>query len=271
MATPPDLRSVYAVSAAQCDAFRRDGFIHLPGLCSPDEVAAWRTEIRRASAAGNRELRPLAERDTYGKAFLQTLNLRLIAPVIERFVTAPRFGGVAAALLGVEAVRLFHEQSLFKEPGGGATPWHQDQQYWPLDSEFCLGMWMPLVDCDEDMGVLRFAAGSHRLGRVDDLTISDASEATYARLISERGLTVRSEPMRAGDATFHWGWSMHGAGPNRTERLREAMIVTFFADGTRVATPRHQAQDYDRVNFLGGRRPGERADGPLNPLLAPPI
>ena len=59
---------------------------------------------------------------------------------------APRFAEVAARLLGVEGVRLYHDQGLFKEPGGGPTPWHQDGYYWPLDTERTITLWMPLVD-----------------------------------------------------------------------------------------------------------------------------
>ena len=39
---------------------------------------------------------------------------------------ARRVGSAAAAILGVESVRLYHDQALFEEPGGGFTPWHQD-------------------------------------------------------------------------------------------------------------------------------------------------
>ncbi|MEM9514691.1 MAG: phytanoyl-CoA dioxygenase family protein [Actinomycetota bacterium] len=41
---------------------------------------------------------------------------------------------VAAELLGVEAVRVYHDQALVNRAGGGRTPWHQDQWYWPLDT-----------------------------------------------------------------------------------------------------------------------------------------
>ena len=63
-----------------------------------------------------------------------------------------RFAGVAAALLGVDGVRLYHDQALFKEPGGGPTPWHQDQVYWPLATDRTITMWMPLVDLPDASG-----------------------------------------------------------------------------------------------------------------------
>jgi hypothetical protein len=38
-----------------------------------------------------------------------------------------RLAGIAAQLMGVDSVRLYHDQALFKESGGGRTPWHCDQ------------------------------------------------------------------------------------------------------------------------------------------------
>ena len=55
-----------------------------------------------------------------------------------------RLAGVAAKLLGVYAVRLYHDQALYKEPGGGIIPWHADQYYWPLSSDRCVTIWLPL-------------------------------------------------------------------------------------------------------------------------------
>jgi ectoine hydroxylase-related dioxygenase (phytanoyl-CoA dioxygenase family) len=79
-------------------------------------------------------------------------------------VLSKRFARVAATLLDVESVRLYHDQALCKEPGGGRTPWHQDQYYWPLDTDRTITLWMPVVDVPADVGSMTFASGSHRLG-----------------------------------------------------------------------------------------------------------
>jgi ectoine hydroxylase-related dioxygenase (phytanoyl-CoA dioxygenase family) len=116
------------------------------GLASADEVEAYRPAIEAAVARQTEAIPPLEARDTYGKAFLQVPNLWQRDPVIERFVLARRFARVAAELLAVDAVRLYHDQALCKEPGGGHTPWHQDQVYWPFETDRTITMWMPLVD-----------------------------------------------------------------------------------------------------------------------------
>ncbi len=43
--------------------------------------------------------------------------------------------------------------------------------------------------------------------------------------------------MSAGDATFHAGWTLHGAPPNLTGTLRSVMTVIYFADGLRAVEP----------------------------------
>ena len=264
----PELSSDYPLTAAQIEAFRRDGFVLLPGVCSWEEISPYRPVIQDVAGRLNRETRRLEERDTYGQAFLQTMQLRLHSRAVERFVLARRFGKIAAELLGAEGVRIYHDQSLFKEPGGGITPWHQDQYYWPLEGDAVVGMWMPLVEVDEAMGGMKFVAGSHRRGFMGQHEISDESQAIYERLIADEGHWVaEATPMRAGDATFHYGWTLHGAGPNHSDRMREAMIVAMFAEGTCVAAPANRSQEEDRVAFLASRAPGELAAGPLNPLV----
>ncbi len=145
----PDLASRYPITSEQATAFARDGHAVVRGLATPDEVTAYRSYLEATAARVNRETRPIDARDTYGAAFLQCCNLWQHDDAVARFVQAPRFAQAAADLLGTEAVRLYHDQALIKEAGGGHTPWHQDQFYWPLDTESTITMWMPLVDVDE--------------------------------------------------------------------------------------------------------------------------
>ena len=98
-------------------------------------MAAWSPVVRDVAMATNTETRPLSERDYYARAVLQMQNLWRRDERVRRFVFAPRFARVAADLLGVDAVRMYHDQAVFKEPGSTPTPYHQDQYYFPLDGE----------------------------------------------------------------------------------------------------------------------------------------
>ncbi|MFM7820610.1 MAG: phytanoyl-CoA dioxygenase family protein, partial [Actinomycetota bacterium] len=80
-------------------------------------------------------------------------------------------------------MRLYHDQALFKEPGGGITPWHQDHVYWPLDTTNTITMWMPLVDVPNEIGSVVFASGSHERGDLGGSEIGDDSQSHFDRLI----------------------------------------------------------------------------------------
>jgi ectoine hydroxylase-related dioxygenase (phytanoyl-CoA dioxygenase family) len=232
------------------------------------DLYSHRRSIESAMARFANEDRDLESRDTYGKAFLQVTNLWEKDDGVKRFVFEKKFAQIAADLLGVEKVRLYHDQALFKEPGGGRTPWHQDKFYWPLDTDKMVTMWMPLVDVDEEMGLVKFASGSHIDGAVENVEISDESEAMYGRHVEARGFAIDGpSQMRAGDATFHLGWTIHSAGANRSTRMREVMTIIYFADGARITEPRSKYQQADLEAWFPGQKVGDVAGSRLNPIL----
>jgi ectoine hydroxylase-related dioxygenase (phytanoyl-CoA dioxygenase family) len=264
----PDLARPHALPAACIDEFRAKGHTVVRGLASPAEIEAFRPAIVETALAHCRETRPLEARETYFKAFLQITNLWVHDPRVRAFVFARRFARVAAELLEVDGVRLYHDQALLKEPGGGYTPWHQDQNFWPLDTDRTLTMWMPLVDVPAEVGSMSFGSGSHRLGNLGDLFISDASHAALSARIRELGLRAETHgALAAGDATFHGGWTLHSAGPNPSRQTREVMTVIYFADGARVGPADHPVRTHDLAAWLRPCRPGDLAAGELNPLL----
>lgn len=267
-ASLPDLSQPYPLSPEQIADYREDGHILLRGVCSPAEIAAYEPAIVAAADRFNQETRPLEERDTYGKAFLQIMNLWVKDDAVRRFSLATRFGKIAADLMGVDGVRMYHDQALFKEPSGGPTPWHQDQGYWPLETAHTITLWMPLVDIPAEVGSMTFGSGTQSLGWVGDLPISDKSEHTLTQLIAERGITRKGYgAMAAGDATFHAGWTLHGAPGNPTLNMREVMTVIYYADGERVAEPKTPNQEADRQNWFLGTAPGALAASEINPLI----
>ncbi len=262
------LDSPYALSPEQIRHYQADGHVRLHAVASPLEIATHGPAIRDQVYRLSQGTRPLAERDTYGKAFLQVGGLRHHDEGCRRFVLARRFGRIAAELMGVDGVRIYNDQALFKEPGGGHTPWHQDQVYWPLSTPHTTTMWMPLVPVPEAVGSMRFVSGSQRFGQIVDLTIGDASQAYYEAFIAEHGLEVVGYgAMRAGDATFHSGWTLHHAAGNPTPGTREVMTVIYVADGARLIAPDSSERATDLRELFPGLGPGDLAASALNTLV----
>ncbi|CAL1518499.1 phytanoyl-CoA dioxygenase family protein [Chitinophaga sp. MM2321] len=267
--TLPDLNNFINISDDQTQQFSRDGHIFIPGILSKEEVAAYRDVIVEAADKYNSETRKLADRDTYGKAFLQIMNLWRNDERVKKFILAKRFGKIAADLLGVKNVRIYHDQALFKEPGGGPTPWHQDQNYWPLDTNKTITMWMPLVDlADADMGMLTFASGSQIKGNVFDHVISDESEDAFDNYVKDNGFAIsRPSSMKAGDATWHHGYTIHNAPGNTSQTRREVITIIYYADGATISQPKHKWQENDLEKWLLGKAVGTLADSELNPTI----
>jgi len=264
----PALNDVRSIPAKQIETFRKDGHTLMKGVLAPDEVAAYRDVLVSAAEQYNTEKRKMEDRDTYGKAFLQIMNLWRSDEAVKKFVMAKRFAKIAADLLGVDNVRIYHDQALFKEPGGGPTPWHQDQYYWPVDTNNTVTMWMPLVDISIDMGMLTFASGSHTKGAVINHEISDESEAEFDRYVKENGFEIaRAHTMNAGDATWHYGFTIHNAPGNNSSIMREVMTIIYIADGATITTPKNQYQEADRQTWFLGLPVGEAAASAINPLV----
>src|ERR1700733_8060553 len=89
--------------------FREKGHTLVKQVLSAEEVAVYRPVIVGAAERYNTEKRKMQDRDTYGKAFLQIMNLWLNDEAVRRFVLAKRMAKIAADLMGVENVRLYHD------------------------------------------------------------------------------------------------------------------------------------------------------------------
>lgn len=264
----PSLDRTIYVPQKLIDDFRINGHTLTRGIISPEELAPYKKAISEAVEKYNTENRKIEERDTYGKAFLQIMNLWRRDEVVKKFVLAKRFGRIAADLLGVKNVRIYHDQALFKEAGGGPTPWHQDQYYWPIDTHNTITMWMPLVDIHVDMGMLTFASGSHISGFALNKEISDESEKEFDEIVTQKKYPVtRAEEMKAGDATWHYGYTIHKAPGNNSQVMREVMTIIYLAADAKITEPKNEWQKNDHKTWLGSKEPGTNADSESNPLV----
>jgi len=257
-----------ALSAGPIAAYRRDGCVRLPGVLPAEILPTWKSCFAALVAANRPALPPMAERSTYHQAFLQVINLWRGDAAARRFVLARRLASIARQLLGAPGVRIYHDQALFKEAGGGHTPWHYDAHYWPLDGARTVTAWVPLQAVPSAMGPLAFALGSARLARHEsdlDIDISDDSERLAAQRLADLPYDV--QPYAAGDVSFHSGECFHRADGNHTDGMRAVMTVIYHASDARVVAPRNRAQGRDIEQWLPGCQPGDVAATEMNPLV----
>jgi ectoine hydroxylase-related dioxygenase (phytanoyl-CoA dioxygenase family) len=264
---PFDLDRPYALDAKQIAFFQRNGFVRLKAVFLAAELQHYGAEITRLTLVLNTQRRPIEERSTYGKAFLQITNLWEQSDRAREFVFGKRLARIAAELLEVEGVRLYHDQSLLKEPGGGMTPAHADQFYWPLASDRSITAWVPLQAVPAEMGPIGFYAGSHCFEFGRDLPISDESEARITAEMERQGFPLIDDPFELGEVSFHQGWTFHRAGPNRTSRPRSVMTIIYMDKTMRLKAPGNRNQQIDWDAWCAEARIGEAIDTAKNPVL----
>jgi len=261
------LDSQYSLSQEQVQFFRENGFIKLKQVLSPEVLAYYGREIAGKVIELNTMHLPMNQRTTYQKAFLQVTNIWRKSDIVKEFVFGKRLARLAAELMGVRGVRLYHDQALYKEKSGGVTPWHADQFYWPLSGPNTCTVWIPLQQTPREMGPLAFAAKSQQFTFGRDLEISDASEKLIAEKMREAGFAYVEEPFDLGEVSYHYGWTFHRAGANTTDRAREVMTVIYMDQDMRLARPANPMQESDWKEWMPGARIGELIDTSLNPVL----
>lgn len=220
--TTPD-----SLTADQAAAYRRDGFVHLPGVLAPAEAARF--------AAAALDARDRLDDFHGGPAFAQVLQLWQRDEVLRELTLDAGLAGLATRLAGVP-LRLWHDQLLIKAPhNGAATEFHQDQPYWPhRGSRHALSAWVALVDVPAERGCMTFIPGTQHLTglRPQDLTDHDDLHTLVPDLAFRPRVTV---PLRAGDCTFHHSRLAHTAAPNRTDDPRIAHVVIYVDAAARFA------------------------------------
>ncbi|MGI8882040.1 MAG: phytanoyl-CoA dioxygenase family protein [Jatrophihabitans sp.] len=265
--TSSALSQTYELPPDAAQRLSRDGFVRLPGVLSTELISEFEPAITGGVIELNTMHLPMEERDTYNRAFLQVENLWCHYDRVKEFVFSRRLARIAAELLGVDGVRLYHDQALYKEPSGGITPWHADQYYWPLNSDRTITVWIPLQDTPTELGPLEFAAGSQHFEFGRDLPISDESERSLQQALETEGFGADRSPYKAGDVSYHLGWTFHRAGPNRSQLPRRVMTIIYVDADITVTEPVNDKQRLDLDTWMPGTTPGSTPDSPLNPVL----
>jgi ectoine hydroxylase-related dioxygenase (phytanoyl-CoA dioxygenase family) len=269
MPTTTQLNTPLPLDPVTIDRFDRDGYLRLPAVLDRADLAAREPEITGKVLELNTVHLPMEERSTTQQAFLQVGNLWRHSQATRDLVFSARLAGIAAALLGVDSVRLYADQALYKEPGGGITPWHADQYYWPLSTDRICTVWIPLQDTPLELGPLTFARGSHHFEFGRDMKISDESERALQEALSREQFPVDEAPYALGDVSFHLGCTFHRAGRNVGDQPRRVMTVIYMDADIRVGPLVRPEQQNDLDALMPGTVVGEVPATPLNPVLYP--
>jgi ectoine hydroxylase-related dioxygenase (phytanoyl-CoA dioxygenase family) len=260
------LHSNPVVSQDLIDSFRRDGFVVVPGLLTENELDKFGAAVDRAVAdRGRDDRRTLGEKSPYEQSFTQCINLWEDHPEVLPLTFHPKISEAAVKLIGVPALRLWHDQALYKEPGGRYTEPHQDQPYWPMDERDTLTAWVPFDGSTHETGCMGYVPGSHRVGLRKFINIFSADERV--KILDDPSISgvapVYVEVPR-GSVAFHHGLTVHLARANRSNRTRRVHTMIYIRDGATRSQP-YVHPSVDRP----GIKVGEPIDSDLTPIVWP--
>ena len=224
------------------DAFRRDGFVRLPGFASADTCQRMLERVveisrERADGIGGDQLvlpeANLVGRDGLPEELVSKVFKLHRDSVFEDFCRDPQVTDLVAELVGPK-LDCFLSQFIFKNPGAWGQPWHQDSYYFPFDpARPILGVWLAVTAATLENGCLHVIPGSHQQP-VHEHVPDRRPGANYGYVeIVDHDMSA-SVPvlMDPGDLLLFDSHLMHRSTDNESDGIRAALVYHYAQTGT---------------------------------------
>ena len=252
------------LSGEQIASYRESGFLVIENWLDAEELARWRAVTQEAV---DQRLEKVPQHDPesyYAQVFLQCLKLLETHDGMRELLLDPRLGEMAATLAGIDGIRIWHDQALFKPPLGNPTAWHLDNPYWSFSTRDTLSLWVALDDATLGNGCMWYLPGTHKTATWENAGIGQNMADLFKIYPQWRQIAPVACPCPAGSAVFHNGLTAHGAGANMTNKPRRAMTCAYMPDGaTFNGTQNVLPDDYFRSLKIGDIL----NDDAINPLI----
>jgi hypothetical protein len=158
------------LSLAQVGEFQSNGFLILPGFCSPEAVRKLYAFATSDETIGNKSY---GLKDGAGRESKLALWFNPGRDPFGLLARSERMAGIVNQLIdGSGPVAHYHSKLMQKEPRvGGAWEWHQDYGYWyraqfPFPDQM-ISVMTALTPANKENGCLQVIKGSHKMGRVE--------------------------------------------------------------------------------------------------------
>jgi ectoine hydroxylase-related dioxygenase (phytanoyl-CoA dioxygenase family) len=229
----------YRLTDAQVAFFHENGYLTGVRILTDDQVEILRTEVEQLMdpAHPGRNLfheYHSNESTDPNRVLFHALGAWRVLPGFHDLLWNPAFFVPASQLLD-GPVRFWHDQ-LFCKPAqhGGVVAWHQDYSYWTRTTPLAhLTCWIGLDDSTRQNGCLNYIPGSHKWPDLPKPVLTGEMDAIRGSLPAELQGKFNPVPveLKKGEASFHHARTMHGSGPNDTQRPRRATVINVFKDG----------------------------------------
>jgi len=152
-------------------------------------------------------------------------------PVFDALVQDARIVSPLCGVLGEERIALWTDKINLKRPReGSGFRWHQDSPYWSHACGHCdrlPNVMVTLDDADRENGCFRLIPGSHREGFLPGVQDGSALGPLFTdpAAFDESRQWLAEVP--AGSLVVFSAHSVHGSEPNRSDRPRRAIVLTY--------------------------------------------
>lgn len=212
------------LSEEQVGQFHRDGYLLVRGMYNPEEVAQisrWTDELAASPETPGRDWKYFEE--SRGDKQRILCRIENFVPYHEGFsqlITQKRMQQAVGELFGEPAV-LFKDKINFKLPGGDGFKAHQDVQAgWDAYAPLHITAMIAIDETNEANGSLEMIPGLHRQGLLGEQWAPLEDEHTGHRPYQ----AVHCQP---GDAVFFDSFAPHRSSPNRTDKARRVLYITY--------------------------------------------
>ncbi len=200
-----------------------------------DEEVDWLREVYDLLFSGNMKLLPgalvtdvMTRMDAQrGDRIGQVLRPEFFIPELKQTQFYKNSEAIARRILGRDAHLDVWGHMVRKAPHNpDVVPWHQDEGYWDPSFDYqSFGCWMPLDPATKESGCMSFIPGSHKEGVRRHAYMDGDPRVTTLILEEEPDLSKAVlQPVPIGGASIHHNRTLHGSGPNTTDRVRRAYV-----------------------------------------------
>jgi ectoine hydroxylase-related dioxygenase (phytanoyl-CoA dioxygenase family) len=229
------------LSTEQRAGYERDGYVVVEELVSADEVAALRERVREYTHGGRPtdrlriQVEPRVQRGEMSVSHPGD-GVRKIDGLVEgddlfrALGLHPKIVAILDQILGPD-LKMFRNSLLLKPPEVGSQKgWHQDSPYWPIEPMALCSCWFPLDDATPENGCMAVLPGWHRRDPLPHVSVTDDYVIREDAIDPAAGLLV---PMRAGSGLFFHSLLPHYTAPNRSDRWRRAIALSYMSAHSR--------------------------------------
>jgi phytanoyl-CoA hydroxylase len=226
------------LNSRQIEEYKEQGYLLMPGLFTTQEAGGLRDHFMAVNASGPKPGDfggdPNNSADPLNK-YPRLLNMHNWDLPTKQTATDARVLSILQQL--INDVPVVNQTMLyFKPPLSRGQALHQDQQW--ITIEPLIGLWLALDDSDQANGHMVFVPGSPRLGLLPAEPADPNVSWTGGQAKLPQGLKTVGIDMKAGDALFFDGKTIHGSYPNTTkDRFRRCFICHYVGVNSKHFTP----------------------------------